>query len=105
MFIKPPKLTSNPFVMHLKIIKIKNDYALLSISDFELEQSIYERDNGEEWNQIRDFVAARVNEIKEIADSRATKAKNELTNSRWEHNRAVFDEYRRPNSQPKLPLE
>jgi len=84
---------------------IDNDYAMLSTSDFELEQKIYECEHGDEWERIRGFVQQRVDEIRAVAKEAHEKTKSEMTNSRWEDHQDVFDEYKRPNSKPKLPLE
>ena len=78
---------------------------MLSTSDFELEQNIYERENGDEWERIRGFVQQRVDAIRAVAEEAHEKTKSEMTNSRWEDHQDVFDEYKRPNSKPKLPLE
>ena len=77
----------------------------MAVSDFELEQTIYERENGEEWEKVRNFVQERANQLQDVATSESPLARTEMTNERWQENRTMFSEFRRPDALPKLPIE
>lgn len=76
----------------------------MAISDLELEQDVYEEENGEEWDRIRTFFENRV--LEKTEDYRARRApmrKGYRTNERWEAN--VLSQFSQPTSVPKLPID
>jgi len=91
---------------------IANDFGLICVSDFELEQTVYERENKNEWDKIDQFFRNRTNEMLNIAEeykyfqeALPNLTKKQRTNPRWDDNKEFMDEFTKPDRLPKLPVE
>jgi len=91
---------------------IANDFGLICVSDFELEQSVYEYENKQEWDKIDQFYQIRTDEIRNLAEDYdyfqtaiPTLTKKHRTNQRWENNKEFMEEFTKPDRLPKLPVE
>merc|ERR1712062_277572 len=88
---------------------VENEYGLICISDLELEQTVYEAQNPEDWKKVYGFFSEQVNEIRKVAEE-SEEIKRSLphlqrtakTNTRWDEHREMFDEYTQPDLQVKL---
>ena len=79
-------------------------YHIVAVSDLELEQDVYEKNNNPEWKKIQSFFRNRVDEkVGELKDRRAPLRKGYFKNERW--NTDISSQFDKPNSVPKLPVD
>jgi len=85
----------------------EHKHKLVAISDLELEQNVYEAENGEEWSRIRTFFQNRVRERVQTHKKKTAKSyymrKGYKSNPRWDTH--ITSQFNKPSSVPKLPID